>query len=266
MATVLQFQETEAPIGLSTRKARPGPEWDLVQSFAKYIISEHEQKDLALGIFYEPSLDSGFPDMVIVEYDKNVFENWSHCRFSLRSLDLKVLHHIHNMKRVDAQSIQILLGIQNKNLFQSLELLLYAGLITEQDRKWYPVELDLVFGIKRLIAVEAKMKNLTAALHQASANRWFASETYVVSPIEEPSMKLLHRSQIFGVGIYSCNRNGVHLLRSSLQMPLPSSYASWLFNEWVGRHINLSNVGKGSYARFSSDCRKFSRRQKYYAY
>lgn len=258
MAVVLQFQETKSCIGLSTRKTKLGPEQDLVQRFTDYMIATYEPTTSALGIFYEPSLASGFPDMVIVEYDPQVFEYWPHGRFSLCTTDLKVLHHIHQVKGTDSESIKILLGMQTKSLLQTLERLVDAGLIIKHSHEWRPVCLKHVFGIKRLVAVEAKIHNLASALQQATANKWFASETYIVSPIQEPTTKLLHQSEIFGIGIYSCNRNGIHLLRSSLQMALPSSYASWLFNEWIGRHIHLSDTGKESYARHSSDCRKFS--------
>jgi hypothetical protein len=258
MAAVLQFQETGSCIGLSTRKAKPGPERDLVQRFTDYMIATYEPKTSALGFFYEPSLASGFPDMVIVEYDPHVFEYWPHSRFSLRPTDLKVLHHIHHVKGADSEDIQMLLGMQTKSLLQTLERLVDAGLIIKHSHEWIPVCLKRVFGIKRLIAIEAKMHNLANALQQAAANKWFASETYIVSPVQEPTVKLLHQSEIFGTGIYSCNRNGIHLLRSSLQMPLPSSYASWLFNEWVGRQIHLSDTGKGNYARHSSNCKEFS--------
>jgi hypothetical protein len=258
MVAVLQFQEDLARIGLSTRRAKLGPELDLVQRFTEYVIAAYQPKTLALGIFYEPSLDSGFPDMVIVEYDTRVFEHWPHSRFSLRPIDLKVLHHLHHVKRANTESIKTLLGMNAGDLLKTLELLVDAGLISESSHEWCPVSLDRVFGIKRLVAVEAKMKNLAAALQQAAANKWFASETYIVSPVQEPTAKLLHQSEVFGIGIYSCNRYGVHLLRSSLQMPLPSCYASWLFNEWIGRYLHLSDMGKGSYARSSGDWKEFS--------
>ena len=258
MVAVLQFQENEACIGLSTRRAKSGPELDLVQHFTDYVIAAHQPKTSALGIFYEPFLDSGFPDMVIVEYDTHVFEHWPDSRFSLRPIDLKVLHHLHHVKRASTESIKTLLGMNTRDLLKTLELLVDAGLIAEYNYEWCPVSLDRVFGIKRLVAVEAKIKNLAAALQQAIANKWFASETYILSPVQAPTAKVLHQSKFYGIGIYSCNRNGVHLLRSSLQMPLPSCYASWLFNEWIGRYLHLSDMGKGSYARSSGAWKEFS--------
>ena len=131
-----------------------------------------------------PFLDSGFPDMVIVEYDTRVFEHWPHSRFLLRPIDLKVLHHLHHVKRANTDSIKTLLGMNGGDLLKTLELLVDAGLIIESIHERYPVSLDPVFGIKRLVAVEVKMKNLAAALHQAVANKWFASETYIVSPVQ----------------------------------------------------------------------------------
>ena len=138
MLAVLQFQESGSCIGLSTRKAKHGPEWDLVQRFTDYVITTYEPKAEALGIFYEPYLDSGFPDMVIVEYDARVFEHWPHSRFLLRTIDLKVLHHLHHVKRANIESIKTLLGMKTKDLLKTLELLVDAGLITEYSYEWCP--------------------------------------------------------------------------------------------------------------------------------
>src|SRR5207249_6769086 len=123
MVAVLQFQENLAHIGLSTRRAKLGPELDLVQRFTDYVIAAHQPKTLDLGIFYEPFLDSGFPDMVMVEYDTRVFEHWSHSRFLLRPIDLKVLHHLHHVKRASTESIKALLGMNAGDLLKTLELL-----------------------------------------------------------------------------------------------------------------------------------------------
>ena len=44
MVAVLQFQENLAHIGLSTRRAKLGPELDLVQRFTDYVIAAHQPK------------------------------------------------------------------------------------------------------------------------------------------------------------------------------------------------------------------------------
>jgi predicted transcriptional regulator len=238
MEAVLQFNSSNSSTGFLNRKTRNGPEWELIRSFTNHMKSIYTEKSTELAIFYEPLLDTGFPDLVMAEYDIRLFENWSTSRLSLKATDLKVLQHIHVVKEADTQMIGLQLGIDSRPLYQILMHLLDAGLIEYRSTTWKPISLDYVFGVRRLIAVEAKVRNWTAVFHQAQVNKWFASETYVLLPVQQPTANLLLKSEELGVGMYVCNHEEVREICPSLQFSLPSCYASWLFNEWIGRSIN----------------------------
>ena len=97
------------------------------------------------------------------------------------------------------------------------------------------------FGVKKLIAVEAKMNNWAEVFNQAWLNQWFASESYVLSPVMRPEEKNLIRSEMLGIGIYVSSHHGIKKIRPSSVNPMPSCYASLLFNEWIGRRLSLSH-------------------------
>ncbi len=248
MTVVLQFHESDADLRLSTRRARTGPERDLVSRFTEHLIGTFRPRSTRLALFFEPLLETGFPDVVVVEYYPHVFENWPASRLSLGLSELKVLQHIHATGPMDAQRLSAQLGLRGKAQERTLGQLSDAGLIRYRSGHWQPVGLNRVFGIKRLAAIEAKISDWTTAFRQAYTNTWFASETYVLSPVQCPTDETLRRSEALGVGIYSYTNRGLQELRPSARLPLPSCYASWSFNEWVGRCINGCTEGLGDHA------------------
>lgn len=240
MPDALSFSTSNKAIGLKTRKRCNGPESDLVETFAEQAALLYKSRNDRVALFYEPRLETGFPDIVICVYDPRHFEEWAPTRSQLQVQDLKILHHLHLVGRLSADAASAQLGVSDRLMARTLENLYGAGLVRPYGKKWCPTSLKRAFGIKRLVAVEAKMGNWTGVFRQACANRWFASETYALSPVQRPSAKVIQRSSQLGIGIYTCVASEVVEVRPSGQSQLPSCYASWLFNEWIGRGLNKS--------------------------
>ncbi len=242
MTTMLNFVATNPRIGLNTRSGCHGPESDLVHRFASAIVPSFQcrsrQKHLAL--FHEPALETGFPDLVITVYDPRRFENWPASRAALDIQDLKILNHLYHVGGSDSGGIGQQLGIDQRVVDRAVEHLHGAGLIRRFRHEWKPLPLSRTFGIKRLVAVEAKIADWQSVFQQASKNRWFASETYVLSPVNRPAIKTIERSKQLSIGIYTCNDAGITEVTSSARLPLPLCYATWLFNEWIGRSLLAS--------------------------
>jgi hypothetical protein len=86
---------------------------------------------------------------------------------------------------------------------------------------------------------EAKISDWRGVIDQANMNRWFASESCVLSPVSKPSEQVINNAKANGIGIYAMPFG---MQAKTVQKPerlsgLPVSYASWLFNEWIGRQI-----------------------------
>ncbi|MCL6592148.1 MAG: MarR family winged helix-turn-helix transcriptional regulator [Firmicutes bacterium] len=229
---------------MRTRKPTNGPEYHLVKQFIDYKVSRFQNqknRKTKLAIFVEPFLETGFPDMVFSEYDPGRFDQWSDNRFKLSVIDLKVFYHILRSYGIEGSKIQKQLGMDGKILLQTIEKLLDAGLIMRRSKQWRAKRLSEFFGVKKLIAVEAKMNNWAEVFNQAWLNQWFASESYVLSPVIRPEEKHLIRSEMLGVGIYVSGHQGIKKVRPSSISPMPSCYASLLFNEWIGRRLSLGH-------------------------
>jgi hypothetical protein len=131
------------------------------------------------------------------------------------------------------------LGIPGVRLDASIELLDAAHVIRFRKGVWVPVSLDRVFGVRRIIAVEAKISNWGQALTQACNNQWFASESFVLGPFEEVPKALESGARRRGVGVWGCRGGQVVRPVRPRCGSLPISYVSWLFNEWVGRSLQF---------------------------
>ena len=235
---VIEFKGGNPSIGLVARNGTAGPEADLIEAFNSYVPACFRWKKGDVALFYEPQMETGFPDLVAVQYMPEVFANWSAGRFELGPLDIKVMHHLINERGADSEELVGLLGIDARALHTALERLLNANMITRSRIKWLPRPLKTVFGVQTIVAVEAKIKNWTDAFRQGQLDLWFASESYVLSPIEKPGQVVLDRSHRTGVGILLLNANRVRRLISARKSLIPASYGSWMFNEWIGRYLN----------------------------
>ena len=237
MLPIIEFKSSNQKIGLKARTPSNGPEQIFIDEFAFYLCETFKNINGGIAIFYEPLLETGFPDIVFVQYNPNVYDRWNIDRSKLFSTDLKVLHHLVCKNGLNSDCLRKQLGIDSKTLITSIERLLDGGLIKRKNNLWKPYGFNKLFAIKRIIAVEAKIKNLKSAVQQAEINRWFASESYIVSPVDNPSEGILKYSKISGVGIYSFNKKSIRRIAKSARFQLPCSYASWMFNEWIGRYL-----------------------------
>jgi len=238
---MLTFDSSAIGIGLTTRKLRPGPEAQLVAAFIERLHTAFRPRSKCLAIFREPALETGYPDLVVAEYRPAVFGQWSAARSRLIPTDFKILQHLHSVRGTVAEGIETQLGIRSRPLLYSLERLLDAGLISRSAGTWKAVRAASVFGITRLVAIEAKVNDWEEVFAQSSLNRWFASETYALSPVTKPVPSTLKRAGDLGVGILSYTHAEIRELQPSSKSRLPACYASWLFNEWIGRRLNVDS-------------------------
>lgn len=242
------FAACDARIGYQSRKVTLGPEYDLVRDFLRNGLdgNGYSFRSNQLAIFIEPRIDSGFPDIVLAEFQKGFYDCWKEARNELTSNELKVLSLLYSLGAADFNMVRSAMRVCPASAAKSLELLFDAELI-ERDRvmrKWKPLPLNETFGIKRLIAVEAKVCNRQDVLDQAALNRWFASESYALTPTK-PDTAFVERAKRAGVGMVSVTRQRTfRRCVKPRQFALPSSYASWQFNEWIGRRLSAEGARK----------------------
>lgn len=234
MSEVLEFKTSEPQIGYLSRKSVKGPEHRLAMSFLEHM---PKRRSGSIAVFLEPLMDTGYPDIVIVYYKHRVFDEWVECRKNLTLTDIKILHYLYLSGGATSDVIEGSLGVSGKNLLNSIERLLDSRMIRRYAKQWSPYILKRRYAVERIVAIEAKIKDWQSAFSQAALNRWFASESFIVSPVRKPTQKILMKSNELGVGIYSHNKSKTQCITGAKQHGSPSCYASWLFNEWIGRRL-----------------------------
>jgi hypothetical protein len=225
-------------IGLYIRPATLGGEYELVEQFVEYYCRNfiRNNKKTQLAVFIEPRIDSGFPDVVFASYLPSITNNWSYTREALDVCDLKLLSYLCAAKSAVGARIISTLGFPEKQTLMSLERLMDAKLISYRDRSWRVRELRDVFSITKLIAVEAKLNDISKVVEQTHLNTRFASHSYALTNSAHPKGITVKTFKRFGLGLYGKDSR-FHRIVEAKQYALPSSYLSLQFNEWIGKSI-----------------------------
>jgi len=247
MSQVMIFNRSRSDIGLHTRAATAGSEYALVEQFIDYYchIFTRNNKKTQLAVFVEPRIESGFPDVVFASYLPSITDNWSNKREALDVYDLKLLSYLCNTKDVLGGRLISKLGFSEKQTITSLEKLMDAKLVSYRERSWRVRELRVVFSLTKLIAVEAKLNDVSKVVEQTHLNTWFASHSYALTNSTHPQNETLKTFSKYGIGLY-CKGSHFRKVVEAKQHSLPSSYLSFQFNEWIGKTI--ANQGGTSYA------------------
>jgi hypothetical protein len=213
--------------GASFRKARPGPELDLIESFLSEFPFE-VPRGCRATLFREPRLDSGFPDLVFVAWHPGTMQEWSEARAKLKKQDLQLLQYL--LECSPADEIDLRLVFPN-GIVASLARLDEARLVRRVHQQWVPRAIAKSFAVRQIVAIEAKISDWQSAAKQAHLNTWFTAESYVLMPQSMNGHPLLAAATALDIGVLS-QADGV-VRKPGQGGALPRSYASWLFNEWA---------------------------------
>ena len=218
-----------APEGTLFRRKVPGPELELLEGFIPAMPLVHAP-DSRVTVLREPSLESGFPDLVIVVWRGARTVHWGEPRLALIPNDLRLMHYVYQRRRADESDLKESFG--SRFALSSIQRLSDAGLLRLVGRTWFPCALDRAFAATKIIAVEAKIGKWTDVLNQARLNTWFASKSYVLVP--RVSEDQVREAQRVGVGVLSVDNYGFREWEASTAC-LPRSYASWVVNDLAWR-------------------------------
>jgi hypothetical protein len=216
--------------GLNLRMSRKGPECDLVREYLSHLTPS--SRGQSLTVFIEPEIETGFPDIVAVYTQVATMRRWSSARVSLTKVDVRVAHFLATMGASDLDRIRRFFPDKPE---RCLERLLEASVVRNKAGTWQLRNLEEVFAVKRLVAIEAKVVDWQNGLKQAFQNVWFASESYLLLPRLPNAPLLLEEASRFGVGLRVLGQPLDSPELCPRQAQIPRSYASWLFNEWVWR-------------------------------
>lgn len=224
---------------LPSRTSTPGAEYALVAHFLDERLAPTRPGEAAT-IFIEPKIDSAFPDIVVAYWNADIAAEWPSARRLLSNGDLKHVQYLHMAGQIAVDDLERRIG--KRPAARLVAKLVDAELAGHRNGVLRRKALKTTFAIRRLVAIEAKMSNWKAGLHQAFLNSWFASETFLLLPDVPKAERLFAQAKVMGVGVVSSDQD---LSRATIPSPrgrLPKSYASWYFNEWAWRYTLQSPV------------------------
>lgn len=234
---IITFSASDARIGLRVRRASAALESLMVEDFLTWVPRGFETPGCRLAVFLEPEVAGNYPDAVIVAFRPNAYASWSPERSSLAHEDFKILLHASMCPTATIDCISRDLGYELAVVERAISKLEKGGLVYQRRGKLTVRALRRIFGIRRLVAVEVKERGWTIARRQAALNRWFASESYVLTGVVRPRSRTLDSLANLGIGAIAESKRGYRIIVPSSVSSLPRTYSAWLFNEWIGRAL-----------------------------
>lgn len=237
VANIKIFDNSIPQIGYISRTSTKGQEYNMVRNYIKCILGKYANlKNKHIAIFVEPQIDTGYPDIVIIEYyhsDKLILNEH---RLKLSIQDLKILFHIQKNKNVSLKDLESILGFHVSEIKKSISRLEASKLIhvSKGRNNYRNIPLSSYSRIKKIISIEAKLDKWSEAIKQAEKNLWFSTESYILMNKECCSRTMLSRCEELGIGIILQNGKMETKLKGS-KRDFPVSFTSLLFSEWIFR-------------------------------
>ena len=183
----------------------------------------------------EPDLPTGVPDLLAIE--PRALRSTIPARRNLRLQHLQMLQLLAESGPKTIAEVEHLLNYPPKKSLLILGELEAAGLIIRERERFISRRVSKVFFVKRIVAIEAKMRAWRDALEQAVANMWFASHSYILIPALRCLETVRKEAKKFGVGVLVFDGEKTRIALRSRKQQIPASYGSWLINEWAVRQM-----------------------------
>lgn len=239
MGEILLFEQSLSNIGLISRTSKSGEELDMVNHYVDYLKHKYRNRKTDIAIFYEPKIETGYPDLVIVEFNSTISQQWKPLRHKLSASDIKILFYIQSKKSTCIDEIVELLGYKSLTVVRSITKLANLNLIrVSKNGTIHNVALQSYCSVKNIISIEAKIDKWSMAIAQAQKNVWFSSESYILMNRSNCNETIIKQCKMFGIGIILLNGKVKTVLPGEFRR-VPVSYMSLMFNEWIMRKKNL---------------------------
>ncbi len=187
-------------------------------------------------VFREPALPTGFPDVVAVFLSKQELL-FTPERLELGDDHLRLLRHIYGTRSTTVEALSLTLVWGERKINRLLEALEQAELLQRKGNRARCAPRAEIFVARKIAAVEAKVRDWRGAIRQAVANTWFAFYSYILIPAERCNNKIHAEASSFGVGVLAYDGRRTLLKLRATNRRIPSSYGSWLVNEWTLQHV-----------------------------
>ena len=223
----------EQPPRVRRQSALRGPENTLVSA----ALARHARFVSHQQLFQEPALPTGFPDLVIVVLAKDPCLAMP-ARMRVTDLHLRLLQHVSSTGRTTFHEIAGDLLWKAHRVEAVANDLVAAELASVDDGDIEARPLSEIFVARRIIAVEAKIRDWRHAIDQARANTWFASHSLILLPGDRFNNRVADTALESGVGVLTFDGVNISVPVKPIEHPIPASYGSWLFNEWALHRVH----------------------------
>ena len=216
--------------GLRCRHPKLGPELDMVLEYVTGQLppaGPGERREILL----EPHVCTSYPDAVILYWDEEAGTRLRTKFDGVRVFDLQILSALSHSRSWSMERVRTTYG---KQAIRSIARLENAGAVVLTGSRVSAAPLDELFALRRVIALEAKMRDWSCGLAQALHNTWFTTESYLLLHTM-PKRRTPHdEAERLGIGILGQDTPILGpQARMQLRLRRQPSVGAWLLNTWA---------------------------------
>ena len=216
--------------GLRCRHPRLGPELDMVLEYVTGQLPPAlpgERREILL----EPHICTSYPDAVVLYWDEAVGASLRTRFDGVRVIDLQILSALSQSRSWSLNRVHATYGRQAGRSLARLEK---AGAVAVTGSRVRAAPVEELFALRRLIALEAKIRDWNGGLTQALHNTWFTTESYLLLPTLPKARKPHDEARRLGIGILDQDTpiRGPHTQKQRRLQRQPS-VGAWLLNTWA---------------------------------
>src|SRR5690606_277125 len=194
---------------LPQRSPTPGPEFELVQRALRSGLQRLFGAEPEPHVLIEPEIEGWYPDLVLV-YPLRTARPLA----SLPSRKARrVLHEVYRARGTKLERLTSKSYHNRRELLDVLDELQAHGLISgcRAGTIRCPPKRDIFPG-RRIISIEAKIRDWPQAVEQASRNRWFSSSSYVLLPCKSWTSRGISAAAAANVGAIAAEEEALRIL------------------------------------------------------
>jgi hypothetical protein len=175
-------------------------------------------------VLLETEIAGWYPDIVLVYPDRRATRPASlPSRYALC-----LLHEVYRSRGVSLATLNERTYVSKSKLENALSELATLNLITGLDAGFVRCRPKRqAFPARRIVAIEAKIRNWRRAVEQAQRNLWLTPTSYVLMPATHWTSAARQAVAQARVGALAFDNSGVRIVLRPPDQPLPASYGSW---------------------------------------
>jgi len=213
--------------------------WRTETRFIRDFLNSADPTRKSLHVLKEFRTGYGLPDLLKIEYDKNILVKRRRNSKSrkLKHFDIDcayVMAYLSERRWIKLNNLKSNTNLYNGSIKTIIDKLRERGLVIKKGDKIKSKPKKEVFAIKSIVAIEAKLRQWKRAIFQAQRYLWFTNNSNILVPTNcnRQLSKIINSCKKYHVGLITLSKDKkiLTIIKRKKRKPY-NTYLAWLLNE-----------------------------------